>query len=800
MKNLLPIFTLLLLFPAFNLLAQEGTPYVIKGTLEDDQNKPVPFGNVALYSQGDSALIGGAVSDETGKFGLEARPGQYFLKITYVSYQDKVIPSVLVVNQDLDLGTIRLSNNSRILDEVVVTGAKSQMELQLDKRIFNVAKDLSNIGSNASEILNNLPSVNVDIEGNVSLRGSQNVRILIDGKQSGLVGISGTDALRQLQGNMIESIEVITNPSSRYDAEGEVGIINIVLKKERKDGLNGSYMATLGVPSNYGGSFNMNYRKNKINLIGNYSVNYRANPGGGNSRQTYLSSDTSFVYEQNQRRTRSGLGHNVLVGMDYFLNDHNVLTGTFLIRKSRGLNTSRIEYRDFNQAGLLTRTSLRNEREEEPETNAEATLRFRRTYAEHKGRSLSFDARWILSEELELARYNEGLTGELPTIQQRVSNSENERNALIQLDYVHPFSKKGKFEAGLKSSNRLINNEFLLEQQNDFGSWATVPAFNNNLTYTENIHAGYLMAGNEFGKFSIQTGLRGELSDIKTELAVTREVNPRLYFNFFPSVHLSYKLSDQKTMQLSYSYRISRPGFRELIPFSNFSDSRVFYTGNPNLNPEYTHSWELGYLRDFGKGSLLTSVYYRHRLGVIQRITTVDSTGFTRIRPINLATEDAYGLELSYSYDLLTWWKVNANANLYRAITEGTYQGERLFSDTFTWNGRMTSRMTLFKNVDFQASLNYQAPRITPQGKQLSMYFIDLGFSRDILKGKGTLTASVRDLFNSRKERRITDNNGYYSVSTFQWRARQALFTFSYRLNRSKEKSDMREGGMGDEF
>lgn len=245
-------------------------------------------------------MIGGAVSDETGSFGLEARPGRYFLKITYVSYEDKIIPSVLVTNQNIGPGAIRLHTNSRVLDEVVVTGEKSQMELQLDERIFNVAKYLSNIGSNASEILNNLPSVN---------RGSQNVRILIDGKQSGLVGISGTDALRQLQGNMIESIEVITNPSSRYDAEGEVGIINIVLKKERKNGLNGSYMATLGVPSNYGGSFNMNYRKNKINLIGNYSVNYRANPGGGNSRQEYISSDTSFVYEQNRRRTRSGLGH-----------------------------------------------------------------------------------------------------------------------------------------------------------------------------------------------------------------------------------------------------------------------------------------------------------------------------------------------------------------------------------------------------------------------------------------------------------------------------------------------------------
>ncbi|HEV7381936.1 MAG TPA: outer membrane beta-barrel family protein, partial [Dyadobacter sp.] len=213
-----------------------------------------------------------------------------------------------------------------------------------------------------------------------------------------------------------------------------------------------------------------------------------------------------------------------------------------------------------------------------------------------------------------------------------------------------------------------------------------------------------------------------------------------------------------------------------------------FRSGNPLLNPEFTHSFEAGHLLNMEKGSLLSSVYYRRRLGVVENLTTVDSTGFTRIMPVNLSTGNAYGMEFNLTYDPFNWWKWTANANLFRAVNEGVYADQVLRSDTYTWNGRVSSRVTLFKNIDFQSSFNYRAPRRTTQGRDLSQYFIDLGLSRDIMKGRGTVTASVRDLMNSRKQRRIVENAGYYSQSEFQWRARQFIVTFSYRLNRSKEK------------
>ena len=789
----------LLLLPAW-VLAQTGPgrSFTISGTLVDEQKKPVPFGSVALYQWADSALVTGATSDEGGKFALPARPGRYYLKISILSYGEKTVPDVAVVDADVPLGTLPLRASAELLEEVVVRGERSQMELQLDKRVFNVGTDLSNIGGNAAEILDNVPSVTVDVEGNVSLRGSQNVRILIDGRPSGLTGVSSPDALRQLQGSMIDRIEVITNPSSRYDAEGEVGIINIILKKNRNQGVTGAFTANGGFPANYGGSFDLNYRKNKVNLFSSYGVNYRSRPGFGSSYQEFTG-DSVFSYRETNRRTRGGLSHNFRVGLDYALNDRNTLTGSLLYRRSDGRNTSRFGYQDYDRNGDLVQTLIRNERETEPENNIEAALSYRKTFAQ-KDRTLTADVKWIESIENEFSDITESDPAGTVNLRQRSRNTEDERNLLFQADYVHPFGAKGKWEAGVKSTVRVLHNDFLVEQQAGDEAWSPLPRFDNNLIYRENIHAAYLMAGNQYGKVSLQAGLRGEYSDITTELPEAGLTNGRRYFNLFPSAHLSYELSKNKSLQLSYSYRLSRPGFRELLPFSGFSNARSLTTGNPNLNPEYTHSLEGGYLLNWENGSLLSSAYYRYRTGVIQRITIldsagVDSVGLTRIFPVNLATQHAYGVEFNFSNTLRDWWRLNANFNFYRAITRGQYLEQLLESDTYTWTSRVTSKMTFFKRWDFQAGINYRAPQRIPQGRELSSYAIDLGLSRDVFSGNGTLTLSVRDLFNTRLRRSIIEEEGYYASSSFQWNARQVLLTFNYRLNRKKDTRSRSDSG-----
>jgi outer membrane receptor protein involved in Fe transport len=776
-----------------------GQQFVVRGRVLDEHHAALPFVNIGLYAN-DSTLVTGVATDDQGFFSISAKPGNYRLKVSFLSYEEQQF-DVPLQNANVDLGNVTLKVASQILETVTVQGEKSQMELNLDKRVFHVGKDLSNISGSASEILDNVPSVTVDVDGNISLRGSQNVRILIDGRPSGLTGISTADALRQLQGNMIETIEVITNPSARYDAEGEVGIINIILKKEKNKGINGSFSLNAGYPHLAGASFNINMRRKAFNFFSSYGLSYRSGPGRGHSFQSFRDADTSFSYRQNTSRERSDLSHNGRAGIDYYFNDKNILTGSVIVRNSHALNETRNNYSDFDSNGMLVREVLRTENEREPERSGEVAISYKRLYAQ-KGRMLTADIKWIEDREIETADFTQTDFSQDSTGYQKSRNTENERNALAQFDYVHPFATKGKIETGFKSTLRVIGNDFKVEQRNaDTENWSVLPQLDNNLIYNENIYAAYVIAGNEVKRFSWQGGMRAELSDIAVELTDTHEENNQDYFNLFPSAHLSYEIKEEKTVQLSYSYRISRPRFRDLMPFSNYSDNRAVNVGNPKLKPEYTHSIEAGYLINWENGSALASTYYRYRTGVITQISFVDSTGFTRAQPVNLATEDAYGLEFNISLSPNKWWRVNSNANFYRAITEGNYQEQEFFSDTYSWTNRTTSRITFFGEWDFQTGFNYRAPRVTPQGKDKSMYFVDLGLSKDIFKGKGTLTFAVRDLLNSRKFRSVVDRpeEGLYSERVFLGRVRQFLLTFTYRLNKkNSDEGDDEDGGVED--
>lgn len=778
--------------------SQQEKMYSIKGKVLDKSGTPIPYALVAIYDKADSALISGIASDDKGDFTVKIPPGNYYAKVSFLSYKEKIIETVMVNSGDVDLGKIILVSNTELLNEVEIVSEKNQMELHLDKRVFNVGKDLNNAGNNAAEILDNVPSVNVDVDGNVSLRGSDKVRILIDGKPSGLVGISKTDALRMLQGSMIESIEVITNPSARYDAEGEVGIINIILKKEKRMGINGTFEASVGYPDNYSASYSINYRKNKINLFSSYGISYRMGPGSGKNKQEF-SGDTVYSFTTNRTHNRGGLANNLRIGTDYFVNNFNTITLAGLYKYSYGVNKAKIIYNDYNFADVLTQTVERNENEYESQQNIELELNHKKTFLK-KGKEWSTGFKWVDSDDSEYSdifQVTDLAGGE--NITQRTDNVEDERNLFFQSDFVYPFASDGKFEAGTKAISRLVNNSFKVEQLQIDDTWFVLPDFDNNMVYTENIYAAYLMAGNKKNKFGYQAGIRAEYSDISTELLKTNEVNPRSYMNFFPSAHFSYKIDSTNTMQLSYSRRLNRPKFRELLPYYGFADSRSFFSGNPDLNPEYTNSYEAGYLYYFKKGSLLSSVYYRHRTGVIERITVVDTTGFIRIFPINLSVQDAYGIEFSANYELAKWWKINGSFNFFRAITSGSYDAQNFNIDTYNWIAKLNSKITLYKKVDWQTSFDYTAPQNTAQGRALSMYALDMGFSSDILKGKATLTLSGKDLLNTRRRRVMVDTPGFYSETNFQWRSRQFLLTFSYRLNQMKKKPSQRPEGFDDE-
>lgn len=790
MKNIyhLLFFTLITcLF--FSLHAQ----FQVEGkVISREDNSSLEYARVSLLHTKDSSVVNGVVTDKDGTFRLEAAKGTYRVNVTIMGYESYVsdVFSLDEANTKIILSPVKLKTATTTLDDVEIRAEKSSMELSLDKRVFNVGQDLANVGANASEILSNIPSVTVDPQGNVKLRGSSDVRILIDGKPSGLINVKGGEGLRQLQGSLIESIEVITNPSARYEAEGNAGIINIVLKKERKDGLNGSFEVTLGQPTNLGISANVNYRYKKVNFFVNYGFNYRFEPNVGSLYQEIYTGDTTLVQLQSREGSRKGLNNNIRGGLDYFFNERNILTAAYRFQRTDGIRETDIRYEDYlNSTSNLISTSLRNQYEEEQEPYSEYAITYKKLFL-REGHELNFDARYLNYWENSDQDFTEitflpGETPEMGTINRQNSiNDEFEDQYLLQLDYIRPIGKEGKFETGWRSSFRKMTNDYLATEENDDGLWIPIPEFDNIFDYDENIHAVYGILGNKSEKISYQAGLRVEATDVETRLRETNEVNPRNYTNFFPSAHLSYHLLGNNDLQISYSRRIRRPTYRELSPFVTLADGRNFFSGNPNLNPEYTHAFELGYLKFFEKGSISSAVYYRNASSTIQSIRRVDERGFSSRLPENLKGQEAFGAEFVFGYNLYKWWKLDASFNFFRAITDGTNIDATFNSDTYSWFVRQTSKFTLPKQFSIQLRANYDAPELTPQGKRKAIYNIDLAVQKDILDRKGRVTLNATDVFNSRISRNIFEGEGFYSNASSQFRRRQVNLTFTYHLRK----------------
>lgn len=777
--------------------------HTVTGKVTDAETRePLPYATISLHSPADSALVTGGITNETGTFSFEAPAGTYYAVVNFVGYPSRTLGAVVLQSGRpvVDLGEIQLQAESTSLEEVVVQGQKDFIEMTLDRKIFNVSQDPINAGRTAADILGNLPSVSIDGQGNINLRGSSNVQILIDGKPSGLLSFNGAEGLRQLQGAMIDRVEIITNPSARYQAEGMAGIINIVLKKEQRRGINGSFDFTAGQPHNYGAAINLNYRRENLNFFINYGILYFEIENPHSSRyQEFYRNDTTFITQQNNISRQTSFSNNIQVGADYFFSETSILTTSFTNRHRKGTRNTDIEYADYlfntdNPTGIIRRY----QDEEETEPNMEYALSYKKNFGkeDHElSALLSYLNNWEDSDQLYTERtfLAGGTPSGDPDRLQHSDNYETEKQLLLQADYTYPFSENGKFEAGIRNTLRDITNDFIVTELNG-EVWIPLEGLDNDFYYDENIYAAYAIVSNKFGKASYQLGLRGEYTDLTTELLQTGEVNHREYFNLFPSAHLTYDLGRKNTIQVSYSRRLHRPTYNDLTPFFTFLDNRNFVSGNPDLNPEYTHAFEVGHIKHFGAGSISSALYYRHTNDKIERIRYVNEEGFATTKPYNLLEEDAFGAEFISSFQPVQWWKTDLNLNFYRAMVDGRNLDESFESDTYTWFGRLTTRFTLWGNTDLQLRGNYDAPQQRPQGERLGTAYLDLSITRDILKQKGTLTLNVVDVFRSNRFRMITEGATFYTRDNFLRSPRQVILTFNYRLNQAKKpKPDTQE-------
>ncbi|WP_016778215.1 outer membrane beta-barrel family protein [Anaerophaga thermohalophila] len=786
----------------------------ISGKVVDaEENVPMEFATVSIFTK-DSSLVDGGITDSEGEFSFELNPGDYYVEIQFVAYQKETINSITIENRrsEVDLGTIRLTPSTTNLNEVTVRGEKSEMIIGVDRKIFNVGKDLTNTGNSAAEILDNIPTVAVDAEGNVSLRGSGGVRMLINGKPSGLVNSGSADALRALPGNMIERVEVITNPSARYEAEGMVGIINIVLKKDERRGVNGSFEGSVAYPERYQFGANVNFRRENINYFFNYGIRYGDREGEGFSNQYFPEATTPFHTRIDRNRNRTGWSNNLRGGADFYINSTTTLTAAGMFDYDNEENFTDVVYKDYadnnGEPGEMFERTGRYDVEKETEWDVEFSLNLEKIFdpdnEEHK---LNAFAQYILDDETEDSEIEEQVFATSPFTEpeeffyQTVLNNEQEENYLIQADYVYPFGNDGKFEAGMRGEFRVITNPYEVQSLNESGEWESDPQYTNDFSYDENVAALYLQGSNKWGLISLQLGLRGEYTGIKTHLKQTNEENERSYFDLFPTIHTTYHFDDYNSWQISYSRRIDRPHFWHLNPFFGLSDSRNIRRGNPNLEPEYTDAYESGYVYTPGKASYYAGIYYRYTTGVEERINFVDNDGITISEPRNLAERHAYGAETNVSVEPFRWWNLSGNVNFYRMQTEGTFKPEEgetqdLSSDTWSWDTRINSRMRWENDLSFQTTFFYRGQQETTQGLRKPFYMMFMSLSKDILKGNGTITLNVRDVLNSRKFRYEIDQPDLISTNQFRWSTREFRLSLIYRLNQQKKPGNGgRNGG-----
>ncbi|MGE6355431.1 TonB-dependent receptor domain-containing protein [Flavobacterium sp. NPDC079362] len=818
MKKIKFAVLLVLLFTSFYNYAQQGPPAknkvkVTGKVFEKISKQPLEYATISITAPNDTKVIAGGITNPKGEFDVAVAPGTYDIKIEFISFKPTLIKGKNIQG-DTNLGVVNLSEDAAQLNEVVIRAEKSTVEIKLDKKVYNVGQDMMVKGGTVSDVLDNVPSVSVDTEGNVSLRGSDNIRILIDGRPSNAINVA--EALRQLPADAIDKVEVITNPSARYDAEGGSGLINIILKKGKNQGFNGTFIASTGIPETYGLSGNLNYKTEKLNYFTTAGYNYRTNEGGGLTNTEYLNANgTPKGYLDEDRDTkRTNKGFNGRAGIEWTVAPNTFWTNAINYQKNSGDTRDLINYYNYDAAHAYTGTSYRLNNGNTGSENVEYTSNLIKNFND-KGHKLTAD--------LSISR-NTDDSNSIITASPNFNNTLNDqvqKQIQVQADYVLPLGEGSQFEAGYKGSFGDLNNQYLITD----GAGVKDDNLSNTLEYKENINAVYTQYGFKVNKFSYLFGLRWEDTNIQVNLLDTNEFNTKKYNNLFPSAFISYEISDQSNFTASYSKRLTRPRGRFMNPATNYSSNINIFQGNPDLDPSLTDKYDIGYIKRWDKLTFNTSAYFENTKDVFSFVRTpngdtVDGIPVILSRPINLGREQKYGFEFTLNYTPFKKWRVNSNFNLYNVKTTGenTYTDtngnvvvQNLNNQANTWFARINSKLTLPYKIDWQLSGVYNGEQKTAQGKNLGQFAMNTAFSKDVLKDKATVAFNISDIFNSRIMRSYTylQNDttleSQTSYSEMQFRKRQFNLSFTYRFNKPKTEREKpgapkNEGDGGGDF
>ena len=813
------ILLLIGMFYTYGQKSEDSPKFTITGKVIDkENNQPLEYATITLKSNNRPDFIQGGITDSEGNFQIESVPGKYDINIEFISFVTYIMNGVSL-KSNLNLGTIAMEIDPSELEEVELVGEQTQVEIRLDKRIYNVGKDITVRGGSVADVLGNIPSITVDVEGNIALRGNNNVRILINGKPSGLVGISGPDGLRQLPSESIEKVEVITSPSARYDAEGTGGILNIILKKQERSGFNGNFNINGGIPETFRGTATVNWKTKKLNLFSTNTIGRRTSISNGLSENEYFNEEeaNSYLFETGKiNRERDQLF--ISLGAEYFIDKSSSFTLNGFYRDNEGINDGVVTIDELNSLdGSTISTVERKQYEPELDESFQLSGLYEKKFND-KGHEISATYQYEQSTEDELAQITSLQT--FPSIRindnEEVTTLESQKRILAQVDYIYPLDENTQIELGYRGTFNTIETDYevaFIENNN-----RSIDAdLTNVLVYKEYVNAAYSQFGKKINKFSLLLGLRMEDSNIVIDQRTTNDYTNKRYTNWFPTVNLSFEIDQKESITLGYAKRIRRPRGFFLNPFPSRNSITNFFQGNPDLDPASTGSFDLGYLKRFKKFTINGSIYYQRTTNNFQFVN--EDTGETvilsgdpndpisdlvivpvlRRGPINLSKNKRYGGEANLTFTPNRKIRLNANFNVYSNEVIGTYNGFVFDAKNVSWSSRFISSINFGKGLSWQNQLFFRGPRVTAQSKSKPLGGLSTAINKDILKEKGTLSFRISDVFNSQKYRSNTFTDTFNSYTEFQWRQPTYIVTLTYRLNQKKNQRNRRSGYRGDD-
>lgn len=774
----------------------------VRGTVMDaDTNQPVARASIAVRTKASAALVAGAVAKDDGSFRIQGlRPGTYYLRVTSIGYGpvSSAEFSVTAASLAATAGTIKLSKVAVALSDVEVKGERDAVTVEPDRNTYR-AKDVAATANNASEVLDAVPSVSVDGDGKVSLRGNENVVVQINGRPAPMTGTQLGQFLKTLPSAVIERVEVIPTPSARQDPEGMAGIINLVLKANTDLGVSGGVtVASATASGRYNGSGNLGYQSGPWTSFSSYGYNAddRDIDGINNRTRLALSGSPLSFTEQDILGNQVNAGHNLSSTLDYKVNTRDVLT-----------NALNLNFRKFNDNSLATYSELSSSRSlqdyysrlRDSDVNSwmlDYTLALKRTLEPRK-HEISSEIRYNRShdnDDTNQSRLNLATAGAASTFQTEPSDLERDHTDALtqtlnaQLDYMRAYSPKTKLETGFKGTGRWLDRDYnVLKDVDGSGNW--LPSdLTNSLNFSEQVAAGYAVVSQGVGKFDLQGGLRAEYAHRDFSLKASNEEFPYSYTSLFPSGVALYKFSDATQAKVAYSRRIRRPGSQELNPFPQFFDPQNVFFGNPKLNPEYTDAIELGLTRTGKLGVLQLSPFYRHTSDIIRvNINTADTVQGREVTSVsfeNLATSNSWGTDLTGQLRFGPLGNAFGGFNVFKQVTDGGSESA-LSSNAVTWSARINTTINATKNTTLNGSYFYRAPTKIERGEFSAQQMANFSIRQKIMEGKATVSLRVQDPFNTMGMKIKTGDDNIMQVTQRKFGVRAAFLTFQYNFGQT---------------